>query len=249
MSEAKPEFTNFKEAFCAYHRCGPEGYLRKALFCGIPFSRRLLAYPIYLFNRSFFALDFGLLESLGEARNQDEFDGILDELSSTSRVERSIRRGVFGIRISGDNLLLEWDRVKAYVKPPPEVRTEPGKVTPRVLTERVSPSESASREGALPAVVARRLHRAASDVTAGKGVEAAARAAGLAGEVEFRRLLAQQAGSDPALRWLNEQLELGMRVKQLEDEVAGLRVLLGEKERLLREAGGEGATKPDPRRW
>ena len=131
MSATKPEFRNFKEAFCAYHRCPETAYARKALFLGIPFTRRLLAYPIFLFNRSFFAIDFGILDSLGEARSVEEFTGILNELSGTSRVERSIRRGVIGIRVSGTRLMAEWDQVAKYVKPPEAKAGELGRVTPR----------------------------------------------------------------------------------------------------------------------
>jgi hypothetical protein len=241
MSAAKPEFKNFKEAFCAYHRCPEAAYTRKALFQGIPFTRRFLAYPIYLFNRSFFAIDFGILESLGEARNEDEFTGILDELSATSRVERSIRRGVVGIRISGTRLMSEWDQVAKYVKPPESKAGEIGRVTPRTAAERPVNSETISRDAPLPAVVARRLHRAAKDVTTGKSMDQAAMDAGLAGEAEFRKLLSQHCGDDPALRWLNAQVEQSVRIRELENEVAGLRVLLGERDLLVRELRGGGS--------
>jgi hypothetical protein len=246
MSEAKPQFKNFKEAFCAYHRCSEAAYARKALFLGIPFTRRLLAYPIYLFNRSFFAIDFGILDSLGEARSEEEFTGMLDELSATSRVERSIRRGVVGIRISGTRLMSEWDQVARYVKPPESTAGERGRVTPRATGERPVNSEAISREAPLPAVVARRLHRAAKDVTTGKSMDQSALDAGLTGEAEFRKLLAQHCGDDPALRWLNTQLEQSVRIRELENEVAGLRVLLGERELLIRELRGGGSPPQGP---
>ena len=234
MAEAKPEFSNFKEAFCAYHRCAPKAYARKALFLGIPPSRRLLALPIYLFNRSFFAIDFGILETLGEARTSDEFTGMLDELSSTSRLERSIRRGVLGIRISGSRLIHSWEAVAPFVRPP-EARVDRGTVTPNAPRpnprfEPTTGAEPAGREIPLQAVVARRLHRAASEVTSGKPVELAAHDAGLAGEAEFVRLLAQQAGSDPAMKWLLGQMQLSQRIHELERENTGLKVLLGDRE-------------------
>lgn len=243
MSAAKPEFNNFKEAFCAYHRCSEAAYLRKALFLGIPLSRRLLAYPIYLFNRSFFAIDLGILENLADVRSEDEFVAVLDELSSTSRVERSIRRGLVGIRISGTRLTSEWDQVAKYVRPPASKAGEVGRVTPRNSVERPVAAEAGPREGPLPAVVARRLHRAAKDVTVGKPMDVAAMEAGLAGEAEFRKLLSQHCGDDPALRWLNAQLEQSARIRELENEVAGLRVLLGERELLSRKLQG-GASSP-----
>ena len=63
MSDPVAQFRNFQEAFCAYHRCSPKVYARKALFMGIPFTRRLLAIPIYVFNRAFFAIDMGIIET------------------------------------------------------------------------------------------------------------------------------------------------------------------------------------------
>ena len=107
-------------------------------------------------------------------------------------------------------------------------------------------SEAISREAPLPAVVARRLHRAATDVTTGKSMDQAALDAGLTGEAEFRKLLAQHCGDDPALRWLNAQVEQSVRIRDLENEVAGLRVLLGERELLIRELRGGGSPPQGP---
>jgi hypothetical protein len=107
-------------------------------------------------------------------------------------------------------------------------------------------SEAISREAPLPAVVARRLHRAATDVTTGKSMDQAALDAGLTGEAEFRKLLAQHCGDDPALRWLNAQVEQSVRIRDLENEVAGLRVLLGERELLIRELRGGGSPPSGP---
>ena len=241
MSEDKAQFSNFKEAFCAYYQCAPKAYARKALFLGIPATRRLLAVPIYLFNRPFFAIDVGIIESLGEARSSEEFSSMLDELCSTSRVERSIRRGILGIRVSGGKLMAQWELVAAHIRKP-VLATEKGTVTPKAKSERPAASEAAAREVALPAVVARRLHRAATDVTCGKPVDVAARDAGLAGEAEFLKLLAQGAGEDPALRWLQAQMVMAERLKELERDNAGLRVLLGDKELQIQRLKGETAT-------
>jgi len=193
MAVVKPEFSNFKEAFCAYHRCAVESYPRKALFYAIPFSRRLLALPIYLFNRTFFAIDFGIIETLGGARSEEEFSSMLDELASTSRLERSIRRGILGIRISGSRLMEAWEAVAPYVRVP-EVVSEHGKVTPQARLERPLSWETAVRDAPLPAVVSRRLHRAATDVATGKPVESAARDAGLAARFHLKPFALDQFG-------------------------------------------------------
>lgn len=235
MSGGTAQFPNFKAAFCGYHRCRPEDYVRKALFHGIPPTRRLLAYPIYLFNRRFFAIDMGILESLGEARSAEEFSGILDELSSTTRVERSIRRGFLGIRVSGTRLMTAWEAVAAYVKAPevevPVVSVKRGGVDRSVVPE-AGPKD-------VSAVVVRRLRRAAAEITEGKPVEAAAREAGLTGEEEFVLLLSQQARVEPGLRWLSEQLRMRHRVEQLEKENAALKSILGEKDLELQRVRGE----------
>ena len=241
MSEAVAQFRNFQEAFCAYHRCSPKVYARKALFMGIPFTRRLLAIPIYVFNRAFFAIDMGIIESLGEASSSAEFSSMLDELCGTSHLERSIRRGLLGIRVSGANLMAQWELVAPYVNKP-VLDTEVGTVTPKALGPRHAASEASGRESALPVLVTRRLHRAANDVTSGKPVDAAARDAGLAGEPEFLRLMAQGAGEDPALRWLHSQMMMVERLKELERDNAGLRTLVGEKELQIQRLKGEAPT-------
>lgn len=241
MSEAKQQFSNFKEAFCAYYRCEPKAFSRKALFLGIPVTRRLLAIPIYVFNRAFFAIDMGIIESLGEARSSEEFSSMLDELSNTSRLERSIRRGLLGIRVSGGKLMAQWQLVAPYVLKP-VLSSEMGTVTPKAKSERPVASEAAARTVSLPVVVARRLHRAATDVTCGKPVDVAARDAGLAGEAEFLKLLAQGAGEDPALQWLQGQMLMAERLRELERDNAGLRVLLGDKELQIQRLKGEAPT-------
>lgn len=117
MAQSKPQFANFREAFCAYYRVAPEQYGRAALWRSLPFSRRLLAWPILAFNPHFFATDLDIIRSLGALTSEEQFSLQLDELHTVNRLERNIRRGVLGIRASGTRLMQLWRTVAPYVDP------------------------------------------------------------------------------------------------------------------------------------
>jgi len=117
MSESKPQFANFREAFCAYYRVSPEKYSRAVLWRSLPVSRRPLAAPILAFNRTFFATDLDIIRSLGAMTSEEQFSLQLDELYAVNRLERNIRRGFLGIRASGTRLMSLWKTVAPYVAP------------------------------------------------------------------------------------------------------------------------------------
>ena len=117
MAESKPQFANFREAFCAYYRVTPEQYARAVLRRSLPVSRRVLAWPILAFNRTFFATDLDIIRSLGAAYSEEQFALQLDELYAVNRLERNIRRGFLGIRASGSRLMNLWKTVAPYVAP------------------------------------------------------------------------------------------------------------------------------------
>jgi len=245
MAGDKPEYNNFKEAICAYYGWNPDKYGKRLFFRAIPPPPRILALPIYWFNKPFFAVDFGIIDSLGDARSEDEYAGLLDELSGTTRVERSIRRGVLGIRITGTRLLAEWHKVAEYVKEPDYLAK--GTVTPKLATDRnervdrsgrLERTERADRpervgEGVakdLSVVVLRRLRRAAADIGNGVPVEKAVASAGLAGEFEFRKLVMAHGDGDPVLGRLREQYLLKERIRVLEEENVKLKSTLADRE-------------------
>lgn len=118
MGENKAQFANFKDAFCAYYRIPPEKYARAVLWRALPFSRRLLALPILAFNSTFFATDLDIIRSLGAMQSSENFSLQLDELHAVNRLERNIRRGIFGIRASGSKLMGLWKTVEPFVIPP-----------------------------------------------------------------------------------------------------------------------------------
>lgn len=115
MADTKPQFANFKEAFCAYYRIRPEKYGRAVLWRSLPWTRRVLAAPILIFNRTFFATDLDIIRSLAPIRSAEEFAWQLDELHAVNRLERNIRRGFLGIRASGGRLMNLWKTVEPYV--------------------------------------------------------------------------------------------------------------------------------------
>ena len=118
MAETKPQFANFKDAFCAYYRVPEEKYGRAVLWRALPFTRRLLAMPILWFNHMFFATDLDIIRSLGPIQSSENFSLQLDELHAVNRLERNLRRGFLGIRASGSRLMALWKTVEPYVTPP-----------------------------------------------------------------------------------------------------------------------------------
>ena len=92
MAESKPQFANFKDAFCAYYRVPAEKYGRAVLWRSLPFTRRILAVPILWFNQTFFATDLDIIRSLGPIQSSENFSLQLDELHAVNRLERNLRR-------------------------------------------------------------------------------------------------------------------------------------------------------------
>lgn len=157
MAETKPQFANFKEAFCAYYRVRPEKFANTVLWRSLPWSRRLLAVPILTFNRTFFATDLDIIRNLESIQSAEEFSLQLDELYAVNRIERSIRRGFLGIRASGSRLMNLWKTVEPYVTPP--VALSP---MPRVAARAPASSPFLAGSARTSPAIARRVGRMTS---------------------------------------------------------------------------------------
>lgn len=273
MADQKPQFSNFKDAYCAYYRVTPEKYAQSVLWRSLPLTRRLLALPILAFNQTFFATDLDIIRSLGPMQSSENFSLQLDELHAVNRLERNLRRGILGIRASGSRLMDLWKVVEPYVTPPPEpvfsrvpgptgavgvVRTmEPAEMTATAPVStpaaRLSPAAvrnvgrnvnretpSQPRTNALSAPVAvdaadvsgmviRRLKRACDDTVLGVPVDEAVLSAGLDSVPQFMRLLEINGATHPAFKWLHLQLSNAERLRDMQDENAGLKAVLAEQ--------------------
>jgi len=236
----RPQFANFKEAFCAYYRCKPERFEAKAFWKSLHRLAVLPAIPIYLFNRRFFHQDFDAIRQFGAARNSDEFSNVTDELGTMNRLERSIRRGVLRIRISGTRLLRLHDLLVPYVR-----SQQAEKIThvPKAAAIDVMPgrNESATREGS--ALVLRKLRQVHDEVTSGRPLAEALTAVEYT-EDTLLDVLTKNSASNPEFAWLRDHLQHRRRLEELEAEnsfltkklIAQEREIEKLKERLLTDA-------------
>ncbi|KAB2654746.1 MAG: hypothetical protein DVB31_16440 [Verrucomicrobia bacterium] len=240
-----PTFPNFREAYCAYYRCRPEEFQRRAFFRAMDPFHRLLGLPIYAFNKPFFAMDFGVIDSIGDARTQSEFEFAMDELIGINNVERSIRRGVMGIRISGSRLTALWERLYPFIEPPVrEVPLREAKVVPQSSIMR-RPVDGVRTSGSdMGPHLVRRLRVATDAVISGIPVEQAAKDAGFAAESEFVEALRQRAESHPPSRWLLSQMQLAAHVGELEGELARTKALIADQQMALARLRPSDATRP-----
>ncbi len=280
MADQKPQFSNFKDAYCAYYRVTPEKYGESVLWRSLPLTRRLLALPILAFNRTFFATDLDIIRSLGPMQSSENFSLQLDELHAVNRLERNLRRGILGIRASGSRLMDLWKVVEPYVTPPPEpvFSRVPGqaevvgvgrsleavgrtaaaplssqapapvaRLSPAAVrnvgrnVNRENPSHLSSSPASAPAaplpvdaadisaMVIRRLKRACDDTVLGVPVDDAVLNAGLDSVPQFMRLLEINGATHPAFKWLHLQLSNAERLRDLQDENAGLKAVLAEQ--------------------
>lgn len=230
MAKTHPKFPNFRDAFCAYYRCRPEDFQKRAFLRAVHPLKLPFALPIYAFNKPFFAMDFGIIDSMGDARTETEYEFAMDELIGINRVERSIRRGLLGIRISGSRLSAMWKRLEPYVEPPViEVPRPDVSVVPQdTIGRRASEASGLGGRELAPQLV-RRLKTAYEAITSGVPVPEAAVTAGFADEAEFLSVLEARAHTTPSARWLQEQLQLAARVRELEADLTRMKSLLADQ--------------------
>ncbi len=244
----QPKYGNFREAYCAYYRCRAQDFQKRAFFRAMGPFHRMLGLPIYWFNKPFYAMDFGIIDSVGEARTSTEFDAAQEELMGINRVERSIRRGLLGIRISGPRLDAMWQRLSPYIEPPPEVAlAEDVAVVPQTTISRRGVDGSRTPGDLLTPHVIRKLRLAMDAVVAGVPVEKAAEEAGFARVGEFTDALRNRSVSHEPSRWLLSQIELAARVRVLEAEVMqGKNLIADQQMALSRLRSRDVSTSPGP---
>ena len=240
----EPKYGSFREAYCAYYRCRPQDYQKRAFFRAMGPFHRMLGLPIYWFNKPFFAMDFGIVDSVGDARSATEFEAALDELMGINRVERSIRRGLMGIRISGPRLTAMWKRLLPYIELlPEEAPREDVAVVPQTTISRRTVDGSPTSGGMLTPHVIRKLRVAMETVISGVPAEKAALDAGFARPEEFLEALRNRAISHEPSKWLLSQIELVVRVRELEAEVAQGKNLIADQQMALSRLRSKDATR------
>jgi hypothetical protein len=210
MASNDPSFPNFKEAFCAIHRCRPDQFVSTVLNRSIPIWFRPLAALTFRFNPRLFSVEVDVIESMGRSSSGREVTSAVSELQGLRRVERSFWRSI-GLRADEERLLEQWARVRPVVTQ----KAVPDFVEQPILAPAVHSSSNPQRE--VPAVVVRKARQLHLDITSGRPVGEVLAAAGL-NEAEFLRLLEAHAAGNPGLAWLHGQMLLGQRIRDLETQ-------------------------------
>lgn len=221
-SSKDPQFSTFREAFCAYYRCRPEAFERKAFWKSVYRHALLFAVPIWLFNRRFFHADLELIRQFGNCRSAEELSVATGEFSTTNRLERSIRRGKLRIRVSGTRLLALHNRLSRYVRPHAPDTISGYVVGGNALDPapaRAGESAPVRSEGS--ALVTRRLKQAHDELTAGRSLREVLRNSGYTEEALIEALDQNSAGS-PTFAWLRDYLRRERQLGRLEAENAQL---------------------------
>jgi hypothetical protein len=214
MASSAPTYANFKEAYCAVHRCKPADFVPHVLNRSVPLLFRPLAAVTYRFNPRLFSAEVDVIESMGRSSSSREVSLAISELDGLRRVERSFWRGI-GLRAGGDRLIAMWDRVKSLVAKP----AVPTYIEQPILAAAPPGTPSIQRE--IPSVVVRKVRQVQQEIISGRPLGEVLAAAGL-NEEEFLGLLASHSAGNPGLAWLRGQLLLGRRVAELEGENARL---------------------------
>jgi len=214
MASSAPTYANFKEAYCAVHRCKPADFVPHVLNRSVPLLFRPLAAVTYRFNPRLFSAEVDVIESMGRSSSSREVSLAISELDGLRRVERSFWRGI-GLRAGGDRLIAMWDRVKSLVAKP----AVPTYIEQPILAAAPPGTPSIQRE--IPSVVVRKVRQVQQEIISGRPLGEVLAAAGL-NEEEFLGLLASHSAGNQGLAWLRGQLLLGRRVADLEAENARL---------------------------
>jgi hypothetical protein len=210
--ETRKTFTTFKEAFCHRYGCPPEKFEGKVLFkCMQPF-RAPLALPLWWFNKAFFATDIEAIQSVGITGRREAFAAALDNLYHANKLDRSIRRGILGIRVSGSRLMALRKDLDPWLDAPSH----------RIKNTEIKPSTAPQPVRAT--VSTRKLREVHTAVTHGAPIESAAEAQGFT-LPELREALAGHQG-EPAFAWLARHLGHEQRLAEAEAEITGLRAAM-----------------------
>lgn len=244
-----PKFDNFRDAFCHAYKCRPDRYESRLFFASLHSLRTLPALPIWWFNRPLFAVDLDVINNLGRTGSTEEFVSVLRDLDSANHIERSIRRGIFKIRVNPEKLRLIREDIDYLIDPPKLVNVLEGSkvaIEPMPLGTGASPgSSSTSGPGRAVATSSRRLREAHRDLTAGRSLESFL-AESKVSEDELIAEAAEAGKRAPEMRWLHGYLLQLQKLRSVEAEHERLRRVLAAQAHELLDLRAQAAAKREP---
>jgi hypothetical protein len=216
MPDDQASFPNFREAYCAYHGCSAEKYVRHLLMRSVPLLLRPLARLTLMTNPGLFSVEVDAIQRLGMARSGPEVADAISELDNLSRVERSFWR-VVGLKANPGRMRDDWALLGSHVRGPEVV---PITELPKAPAERRRASAPVADgvPGRESPLMLRKLRAAQQEIVSGRPLAEVLRGVDLE-EGEFRRQLEIHAPGNAALAWLLEALQARERVAALERSV------------------------------
>ncbi len=238
MSAPKTLFPNFKEAYCAAHRCKPENFDHQVFWKSVYRRALPLTVVIWVVERRMFQPDLEVIRALGAASTAVELQSVMGEFDNRCMVERSIRRAMFRMRVSGARLTPLFTDLLPLIEPPAPAPVDfPPKRSPQDIAAREGPENRDARENT--GVVVRRLKRFHADVVGGRPLPEALAELGVDLD-EARALLGQHRSGRPDLGWLHDHLEERGQLDWLRAENARLAKQAAEMSAKLSAARGGG---------
>ena len=236
MKEASsnPRFSNFKDAFCHAYRCKPGQYERRLFFASLHSFRSLFALPIWWLNRPLFAVDLDAIINLGRTAGIDDFNNALSDFENADHIERSIRRGLFRIRLSGPKLRLIRENLDELIEVPVVVNVLGG--------AKVAVDAGPGMPGRAGTGSPRRLREVHRDLTSGKPLATVLLQARVT-EEELIRELEEAGRGAPEMLWLRDYLVQLQRLRTADQELSDLRRVLSAQAHELLELRS-GPSKP-----
>lgn len=222
------QFDTIRAAFCAVHRCRPEDFEKKVLWYGLHRHAWLPAHWMWWVERSYFVNDLGAIRQMGDAQSEPELQRAADDLENLRLVERGIRRGPLGIRVSATRVIRLLHPLVPLLKPLPS-NTELFRNTPDSIPTpaggayaRVGAASEAGPRNEGSALSVRRLKRLHADVVAGRDWHLALADSGLEAD-RVEALLGEFSEGRPELSWLRKYLSEHRELEALREENDRLR--------------------------
>lgn len=204
MSEPRIQFPNFKEAYCAAYRCSQEKFDHQ-VFWKCVYRRALpLVVVIWAVERRVFQPDLEVIRALGAAGSDIELQSVMGEFDNRCMVERSIRRTVFRMRVSGARLMPLFRDLLPLIRPlsPSTVAAGPGKSPPGAPAKDDQENRDVRENTGM---MVRRLKRFHSDIVGGRPISEALAELGV-DLGEAATLLGRHRAGRPELGWLHDHL-------------------------------------------
>ena len=226
MSNPASTFPNFKEAYCAVHRCTPERFTGHLLLRSVPPLFRPLAALTYRLNPSLFVAEIDVITQMGRSASGREIGSAISELDGLRRVERSFWRGI-GLRANGDRLLDAWAEVKSLIAKPDNSALPETPLLAPSANRASGDTPIAEPQRDRPAVLQRKLRQLHAEITSGRSMTSVLSEMGMT-EAELMEMLDRNAEGNAPIAWLHRQLKTSQRVAELEAENRGLLKLLSQ---------------------